>query len=323
MAKRRSRRRVSPSPSPAPFPPSIHLTSVYQALAARERDRQVERALQNEELRERIRELRRYVKGFEGSRYHLRYIDDWSEADRTHVIESSKRLRYLISRPHVTVAVPRSKAKRRVLKQFTNQDVREVKRFIVHTEAPPERTRVEFAGKGKQLRMRLHIRSGKTWAQSYRREFFLWRDFNRNKHPVTLKAQRRVLERMLPHMPRGKYAFWTDRHGMTGTPIDRHFLRQRLTEWYHAYETGEQRSVHEGFGRVLTGLVYLGTWRSARSARRKLDKQRSQYQNMKRITTRIRRQKKKDIQGEIDRKLMAQFFGRSEKPVRKSRRKHK
>lgn len=319
MAKRRSRRRVSPSRSQAQvpfFPPSFALVEHHRL---EEYKRATARVLANLELRDRIEQLRRYVKGFDGDRYNLRHIDQWTESKRQYALESSKRLRNLISSSHITVPVPRSRTKRKALRMFSNQDPREMKRFVIHTEVP-EKTSVEFSERGN---VRLRYRSGKR--SFYKREFFLWRDFNRGKHPVTLQAQRKVLKRMLPTMPEGKYAFWTYTHGMTGKPQDKRFLSQVLTEWYHAYEDSQYAFRHEGFGKVLSGLVYLGTWRNMRQAEKKREKERRKYQTGVRIKAKVRRKKTKKIRRDIAGQMWKDYMmdvKRRRKRYQKSR-KHK
>lgn len=310
-------RKAKPAPKSAQgtssFPPSLALTrSHYQ----REYERRYERAKDNIDLTDRLKELRRYVKGFDPNRYNLRHIDTWSDSNREHVRESSKRLRSLIASPHISVPVPRDKKKRRALKTFTSQDPREMRRFILHTEAP-ETTSLEFTPRG---RVQLRVKSGpKT---SFTREFFFWRDYTK-RVPVTLSAQRRVLEKMLNTgvLPPGKYAFWSERHGMTGVPQDRDFLLEKLNEWYYAYEQGEFAYLHEGFGRVLTGLIYLGGWRNMRAAQVRAAKERNRYQVFRqfRITERKKKVRRKDAT--IRKQIVKQAMRK--RPVKKKVRKHK
>lgn len=288
------RRAVPVAPRPGFFPPSIVLAQAHHQASF---ERAVERARENIELADRVQELRRYVKGFDAPRYNLREVDRWSASRRERVIDSSKRLRYLISRPHVSVAVPRSAQKRKALARFTQQHVPELKRFIVFTE-DPENTQLDYTPDG---RVQMRVRSGPH--TSYTREFFLWRDFTK-RPPVTLKAARRVLKKMLPFMPEGRYAFWSDTQGMTGVPQGRDFIAQKLDDWYHAYESGPEAYLHRGFGRVLNGLVYLGPWKTSRRIESKLSQQRNQYQTETQFKIVSRRKKVNKVAKRIRKEIL-------------------
>lgn len=299
---RKPLRRRPATPAPVFYPPSVAIGRAIQIRAqeALQSDylRAYERAKQNIEIADRLRELRRYVKGFEAAnRYDLREIDSWTDAKRELVIESSKRLRYLTSRPHVTVRVPRNRKHKASLKRLTRQDPRELKQFIVHTEQP-ERTTIRFSKRGN---VQIHVKDGSKRGST--RELWLWEDFNEGEHPATLNEQRKVLETMLPRMPNGYYSFWTWLHGQIGVPYHKRSLRSKLQEWYHAYEVGQFAYLHKGFGQVLSGLIYLGSWAKARKVQRLAANQRNKYQQEKQFRIVKRREHQKGIAREVYRRF--------------------
>lgn len=289
-AKARTRaykkRAVSRTRAPASvsfFPPSVVVARAHweaqeiaridreqrEAVAAVERKKLIEsRAAELLDVRDRLLELRGYVKGFD--HYDLRKLERLTSSQIGRIVEVSKNLRVFTSGPHIRVPIPKNNLKRlRALKNFTRQDPKPLKYFILATEDPDH---TKIAWKNDRLIVRLDYGSKR---KPFDRQFFLYEDYAR-RPPVTLKSQRRVLKKMMADLPEGNYTFWSPTTGSVGEPVSKQFLMQKLNDWYLAYEPPSRfAKEHEGFGRVLTGVAFMGSGKFARALRNKQRKLRT------------------------------------------------
>lgn len=260
------------------FPPSIVAAQAYRE---QQYLKSLAEAKQRIELSERVKELRYYLHGFESNKYNLNRIGTWTARKRAHVTEVSKNLRQLISPPHIVHPVPRgdsvsARAKRRALEAFTRSSSRLWKRFVIFTEDPDS----AFITFDDQYRITLHLphRGG-----SFDRKFFLWKEFTR-REPVTFRQQQKVLKKMLPHMPDGKYGLWSTTSGVLDMPQDKRFLHQMLDRYHLAYEPPSLNAMeHKGFARVVAGFVYMGTQEQVNKYRRRIAKERTARSNRNRL----------------------------------------
>lgn len=232
-------------------------------------------------LRESVALLRKHLTGFSGADgYDLRNMDRWPVKKIRAIHARAAKLHELLLTPHDLVKATTKKG-RKNLRQFTGQNIRGAKHFVVHKPADNFRVRlrdgnVEIEGKFK----------GRVITRS---QFFLFP--RRPRYPKELVAMTR---RMLKEMPPGFYTVITAAHGDTGEPFDRDQIINRLNEYLAAYEV-DAAGKPTGFSEALIGYRFMSTTlRGAVVQRQKVDARRErqrEYNKKKRAKT-IQRAKK-------------------------------
>lgn len=215
---------------------------------------------QHAELKAAVKLLRQHVKGYEAAKgYKLDKLDKLEYHKRQRAIKRAAKLKEVLAQPH-DIKVAKTRKARRALLQFTRQNIRNAKHFIVHKPTPKHSVSLEDG----RITVKGSFRGGVRTETKY----FLFA-----KKPRNLRDLERFTKRLLDEMPNGFYVLQTSAHGDTGEPFERGKALARLREYFFAYQT-DDRGIPTGFVDALIGFRFMSTTLKGASAQRQQTSQR-------------------------------------------------
>lgn len=202
-----------------------------------------QRALRAATLKQNVRNLRQYFKGFDaGSGYNLSDLKSWN-AKRVEQIEKySTYLHHLQSQPFDRL-ITRSKRQRVALQTFTGQSLPRQKAFVVHK--PTERDTVSMNREGF-ISIQRELPEGRGFLKS---DYYLFLAML-GWQPTNWDDVYAATGELLPFMPEGDYFIYSSLHGEIDTPHPKRMLLRLIQRYGQEY-------VEKKFAHTIIGFRRL------------------------------------------------------------------
>jgi hypothetical protein len=199
------------------------------------------RLLETDYLKESIKLLRKFVKGFETSDgYDLNKLAFIPDARLKKVRDYAPLIREEIAQPHIVVS-PRGPSAKRALEKHTGQrTIPGRKRYIVFTPTPNETRarliRSQRVAKDSRGRKRTVIEHTVELSKTVKGGKITDRFFYLPEPPESFEDIIAQTRKMLRFMPKGWYTLVTSTHGNIAIPIRKDQILQQLHDRYLVYD---------------------------------------------------------------------------------------
>jgi len=252
-----------------------------------------------------IPSARRIYSGLKASDgFDLRHVERWSAAKLRTARNRIQSLNTLTSRPFAVI-IPRTKKQKREAQNFTGQNLKHQKGFIVHVQIQ-NRDKAVFRD-GKVGIERKFPSGSKTIRQQYLFKDYLRPDESLRAQlkgkknykddildsPTTFREMKEVTKRMLLHMPKNLYgqpAYYTIlniKYGPIGRTVTHGKVQELLIEYFNRYDPGglqhEGGAAHEGFAESIIGFQMIGNKVQKDQFQREVERLRQMRKQRKRL----------------------------------------